>query len=238
MEIEDGQKNHHLDNKEGHVIGYNRLEETLDWCEKLGVKSITVFAFSIENFKRTETEVTALMKLAEEKFTKMLHKNSSLLDKHQCAVKLLGKWELLPDYVKEAATKVINYSAKYNQMYMNFCFPYTSTEEITQAVQNVVIKQIKSSESLTLEQVLDQLEQNMYTKHSSPVDLVIRTSGEIRLSDFLTWQSSSSAMYSFKEVMWPDFSLWNLFSTVLSYQRTYHRIKEYKQRMKEIGQIK
>ncbi|KAL0490421.1 dehydrodolichyl diphosphate syntase complex subunit DHDDS [Acrasis kona] len=228
---------HHLDKKDGHASGYIKIEETLDWCEKLGVKAITVFAFSIDNFKRTESEVDALMKLAEDKFVNMLVKNSSLLDKHNCAVKVLGKWELLPDFVRNAATKVIEYSGKYNNMYMNFCFPYTATEEITQSIQKVVLHRINTnhdSETHEKTSILKDLEDNMYTKHCPPLDLVIRTSGERRLSDFLTWQSTSSAVFSFEQVLWPDFSLWNLFSDVLNYQRSYPEIKKYREQMKKL----
>ncbi|KAG8588715.1 hypothetical protein GDO81_006070 [Engystomops pustulosus] len=139
----------HVERQEGHSQGFEKLAETLRWCLNLGICEVTVYAFSIENFKRSKEEVDGLMELARQKFTRLLEE----------------------------------------KCFLNVCFAYTSRHEVTNAVCEVargVQEGLIEPRDVT-ENLLDQC---LYTSHSPDPDLLIRTSGEVRLSDFLLWQTS------------------------------------------------
>ncbi|XP_062841682.1 dehydrodolichyl diphosphate synthase complex subunit DHDDS isoform X2 [Trichomycterus rosablanca] len=174
----------HVERQEGHTQGFDKLAETLRWCLNLGIHEVTVYAFSIENFKRSKEEVDGLMELAEEKFARLLSE----------------------------------------QCFLNVCFAYTSRYEIANAVKEMawgteqgLIKSSDVSEAL--------LSQCLYTSSSPDPDLLIRTSGEVRLSDFLLWQTSHSCIV-FQSVLWPEYTFWNLCEAVLQYQLNYRAIQK------------
>ena len=174
---------------EGHTKGFDKLAETLQWCRELGVKEVTVYAFSIENFKRGEKEVDGLLNLAKEKF-KVLISEEEKLKKHGVRVKIIGNTSYLPEDMQKIVKKAEEITEKNTEATLNVAFSYTSREEITHAV--LESSRIVQQGDLKPEEIdEDLLESLMYTKHSSKPDLLIRTSGETRLSDFLLWQASS-----------------------------------------------
>lgn len=201
---------------EGHSKGFDKLAETLQWCRELGVKEVTVYAFSIENFKRGEKEVEALLNLAKEKF-KVLISEEEKLKKNGVRVKIIGNISYLPEDMQDIVRKAEKITENNSEATLNVAFSYTSREEITHAVIESC-KMVEQGDLKPNEIDQDLLESLMYTNHSSNPDLLIRTSGETRLSDFLLWQASSSITY-FTPVLWPEFSIWHLLAGVFFYQR-------------------
>ena len=200
----------------GHELGFEKLEETLEWCLDLGIEVVTVYAFSIENFKRSPEEVDGLMELAKEKFDKLIQ-HDEMIQRHGVCVRVLGDHTLLRADVREAMGRACELSKHNTRAVLNVCFPYTARHEIAHAVQEVA-RGVERGE-LEAEDVNEELiERCLYTRECGEADLVVRTSGEVRLSDFLLWQSSYACL-SFLDVLWPEFGLTHLCGSILAYQR-------------------
>ncbi|KAJ8654688.1 di-trans,poly-cis-decaprenylcistransferase [Lichtheimia ornata] len=202
--------------KFGHYEGFRQLQMVLDFCMRLGIEAVTVYAFSIENFKRSADEVDYLMQLFREVFTSFCDKNE-LVDKYEIGIHFCGNRSLLPPDVAELTRKVEARTQHHKTRIFNICCPYTSRDEITTAIrENVrsVEQKQRSIEDINKET----LESQMFTSASPPLEILIRTSGEIRLSDFLLWQSSDQCQIQFVECYWPEFSLWKFLPILLEYQ--------------------
>ncbi|KAL3274138.1 hypothetical protein HHI36_015552 [Cryptolaemus montrouzieri] len=203
----------------GHSKGFDKLSEALVWCKELGIKEVTVYAFSIENFKRTPKEVDELMNLAIEKFEKLLEEEDKLMAEGIC-VRVIGNMKLLREDFQKLIAKAMLLTKDNTNSILNIAFAYTSREEITSAIKNIV-KGVEE-QHISLDDVTDALiSQCLYT-NSNP-DLLLRTSGEVRISDFLLWQISHSVIY-FTDVLWPEFSFWNFILCILKYQKCYYQI--------------
>jgi len=201
---------------EGHAAGFARLSETLQWCDELGIKEVTVYAFSIENFKRPQSEVEGLLDLARDKFRRLIDE-AEQLKRHGVRVKVIGNRGMLPEDLRSLIRRAEEATAENGERTLNVAFSYTSREEMTQAIRTTaaaVSRGILEASDITEEL----LERCLYTAHSPSVDLLIRTSGEVRLSDFMLWQSANSAVTHFSKVLWPEFSLRNLLYGVFFYQ--------------------
>ncbi|KAI7806832.1 dehydrodolichyl diphosphate synthase [Triplophysa rosa] len=176
----------HVERQEGHTQGFDKLAETLRWCLNLGIHEVTVYAFSIENFKRSKEEVDGLIELARQKFSRLLMEHENL-EKHGVCVRVLGDLTLLPLDLQQLIANAVVSTKAHNKCFLNVCFAYTSRHEIANAVKEMAwgVEQgfIKSSD---VSEVL--LSQCLYSSNSPNPDLLIRTSGEVRLSDFLLWQ--------------------------------------------------
>lgn len=201
----------------GHEKGFQQLAKIMEWCHELGVREVTVYAFSIENFKRSPEEVDGLMKLAEDKFGKLLAEKEKLEEK-RISFRFFGNTSMLPRKLRKYIAEIELMTRSYDSGVVNVCMPYTSGDELARAFELIrkgcekgLIEEAQISEWL-LSQCLD-------SRHSSEPNLFIRTSGEKRLSDFLLWQCSYCHMY-FDDVLWPNFSFWNLCKAIVSYQ--YH----------------
>ncbi|XP_061574469.1 dehydrodolichyl diphosphate synthase complex subunit DHDDS [Cololabis saira] len=213
----------HIERQEGHMQGFNKLAETLRWCKQLNIPEVTVYAFSIENFKRTKHEVDGLMDLAKQKFERLLEERDNL-EKHGVCVRVLGDLNMLPLDLQQLIAKAVLTTRTNNKCFLNVCFAYTSRYEITNAVREMawgveegLIKASDVSEAL--------LSECLYSNNSPNPDLLIRTSGEIRLSDFLLWQTSHSCLV-FQSVLWPEYSFWNLCEAILQYQLSHKSIQK------------
>uniref|UniRef100_A0AAQ4R2I5 Alkyl transferase n=1 Tax=Gasterosteus aculeatus aculeatus TaxID=481459 RepID=A0AAQ4R2I5_GASAC len=177
-----------MERQEGHMQGFNKLAETLRWCKHLNIREVTVYAFSIENFKRSKDEVDGLMELARQKFEKLLEERENL-EKHGVCIRVLGDLNMLPLDLQQLIAKAVLGTKAHNKCFLNVCFAYTSRYEITNAVREMawgveqgLIKASDVSEPL--------LSACLYSNKSPNPDLLIRTSGEVRLSDFLLWQKA------------------------------------------------
>ncbi|CAG8782659.1 20594_t:CDS:2 [Cetraspora pellucida] len=209
---------------EGHFMGYDKLQEVLDICLHLGIKVVTIYAFSIENFKRPKEEVDTLMKLAKAKFTELCEK-SQLVNKYDICVKVLGNIALLPADVQKVARKAIDTTKHNSGPLLNICVPYTSRDEIASSIKSV-IKSVENGHVQIRDINEEILEEYLYTHGSPPLDILIRTSGEIRLSDFLLWQCHKNCYIHFVNCYWPEFSLWEMLPIILEYQLSYDSLKK------------
>ncbi|KAL5104824.1 Dehydrodolichyl diphosphate synthase complex subunit DHDDS [Taenia crassiceps] len=218
---------HGLQKTEGHRQGFSKLSEVgtvlilivkvLRWCYDFGIKEVSVYAFSIENFKRTEGEVSFLMDLALEKLNELVQ-NKDELDKQGVRVRVLGNFRLLPIKVQRAAARLMLLTNENSRATLNILMPYTTRDELTSAL-NVIHRGVQlgilREEDISPE-VVDRSSQ---LRDCRPLDLLVRTSGEVRLSDFMLWQASRSpALFSFFEVNWPAFSFWHLTAAILHFQ--------------------
>ncbi|XP_054520279.1 dehydrodolichyl diphosphate synthase complex subunit DHDDS isoform X6 [Pan troglodytes] len=177
-----------VERQEGHSQGFNKLAETLRWCLNLGILEVTVYAFSIENFKRSKSEVDGLMDLARQKFSRLMEEQEKL-QKHGVCIRVLGDLHLLPLDLQELIAQAVQATKNYNKCFLNVCFAYTSRHEISNAVREMAwgVEQGLLDPSDISESLLDKC---LYTNRSPHPDILIRTSGEVRLSDFLLWQKA------------------------------------------------
>ncbi|XGW20899.1 hypothetical protein V3C99_004124 [Haemonchus contortus] len=201
----------------GHEKGFHQLAKILDWCHELGVREVTVYAFSIENFKRSSDEVDGLMKLAEEKFKKLLDEKDKLMEK-RISFRFFGNIGMLPPKLRKYIAQIQLLTKDFESGVVNVCMPYTSRDEMARAFE--MIRKGREKGLVAEHQISEWLiSRCLDSRHGTEPNLLIRTSGEKRLSDFLLWQCSSCHVY-FDDVLWPEFGFWNLCKAILSYQ--YH----------------
>lgn len=205
----------------GHKKGAETVEQLLDWCEKLGVKFVTLYTFSTENFKRAPEEIEAIMNIAQEKFRKLL--TDERIHRNKVHVKVIGRVNLLPEDLQQLIGEVEKATADYDGQFLNFAFAYGGRAEIVDAAKMIAQKVAKGE--LTLDQIDEEtFEKHLYTSHMTKQepDLIIRTSGEERLSGFLLWQSAYSEL-AFLDVYWPDFRLIDLLRVIRTFQKRKRR---------------
>ncbi|KAK6541282.1 cis-prenyltransferase [Orbilia ellipsospora] len=273
----------HIETTEGHNLGFEALAKILEICYKAGVKVVTVYAFSIENFKRSKYEVDALMDIAKIKLSQ-LSQHGDLLDRYGAKIRILGHRSLVNQEVLEAIDRAMELTKHNNKAILNVCFPYTSRDEITSAIQSIVALAIPTKmkgrqlETLTeeaaeaidcahegfpqsrsespssnttmastivsgspaalallprehvdftgvrhkeivdLESISEQtVTDHLFTADNPPLDLLIRTSGVERLSDFMLWQVHQDTDVEFIDCMWPEFDVWHFLPILLGW---------------------
>ncbi|MBE6511255.1 MAG: di-trans,poly-cis-decaprenylcistransferase [Methanobrevibacter millerae] len=203
-----------VDVVKGHELGADTLEKVLDWSIELGIEIITVYAFSTENFNRPKEEVEGLMKLFIYNFKRLV--NHEKIHKNEVRVKVVGRTELLPDDVKEAIKEAEDASKHYNKRFLNLAIGYDGRLEIIDSFKKI-IEQVQDGK-ISIDDVDEELvSKNLYTEGIDDPNLIIRTSGEERLSGFLLWQSSYSELY-FCETLWPDLRKVDFLRAIRSYQ--------------------
>ena len=205
----------------GHKKGAETVERVLDWCEKLDVKFLTLYTFSIENFRRPSQEIEEIMQIAEEKFQKLL--TDERIHKNQMHVKVIGSVNLLPKSLQQLIGEVEKATENYDRRFLNFAFAYGGRAEILDAAKTIAGK-VKNRE-LSLEEIDEStFEKYLYTSHmpKQEPDLIIRTSGEERLSGFLLWQAAYSEL-CFLDVYWPEFRFIDLLRAIRTFQRRKRR---------------
>ena len=205
----------------GHRHGADNIDELMDWCIELDVKVITLYAFSTENFRRPPKEVEEIMKLIEEKLRLTLENKK--IHENKIRVKAIGRLDLLPKSIQEVIQSVEEATKMYTDRFLNVALAYGGRAEIVDATKKIA-KKVKTGE-LKPAQINEKLfEKYLYTAHMprQDADLIIRTSGEERLSGFLSWQSAYSEL-CFVDVNWPDFRRIDLLRAVRTYQRRKRR---------------
>jgi len=203
-----------IDVLKGHELGVDTLENVLDWSIELGIEIITVYAFSTENFKRPQKEVEGLMRLFVVNFKRLV--DHEKIHKNEVRVKVVGRTELLPDDVKEAITEAEEATKNYNKRFLNLAIGYDGRLEIIDSFKKI-IKDVQEGK-ITIDDVDEDLvSKNLYTEGIDDPNLIIRTSGEERLSGFLLWQSSYSELY-FCETLWPELRKVDFLRAIRSYQ--------------------
>ena len=319
-------RTHNLETVEGHHMGFEALARILEVCYKSGVRVVTIYAFSIENFKRSKYEVDALMDMAKTKLVQM-SQHGELFDRYGASVRILGDRSLVREDVLRQVDRAVQMTAHNEQAVLNVCFPYTSREEITHAIRETVqdfstpvptagrpqmkrgfseshiqrnirsrrllssvVEEDKekarelapmmftqtdgsvfSSDAELSEQEFDgastlqpessqtshspspvlkpaltvrstrsrsqslpdpegltveHLTKNTYTSNAPPLDLLIRTSGVYRLSDFMLWQCHEGTEIKFLDVLWPEFDLWQFLPVLVEWQWRQRKLAE------------
>ena len=208
-----------MDVVKGHEIGVDTLEKVLDWSIELGIEIITVYAFSTENFNRPEHEVEGLMKLFVKNFKRLV--DHEKIHRNEVKVKVVGRTELIPKNVREAIKEAEDATAHYNKRLFNIAIGYDGRLEIIDSFKKI-IEQVQAGE-ITIDDVDEDLvSANLYTEGLADPNLIIRTSGEERLSGFLLWQSSYSELY-FCETLWPELRKVDFIRAIRSYQERERR---------------
>ncbi|CAG8955812.1 hypothetical protein HYFRA_00011681 [Hymenoscyphus fraxineus] len=280
-------RSHQIETVEGHNLGFEALARILEVCYKSGVKVVTVYAFSIENFKRSKYEVDALMEMAKIKLNQ-LSQHGQLLERYGACIRVLGQRDLVKPDVLKAVDRAVELTKNNGDCFLNICFPYTSREEITTAIKTTVedyskpmstqpppfsqttISQkidsrdlstsplrgtsptpsntsdidgsVSSTTTLNLDSpnggregsmypdpemiTSETIEDHLLTAGDPPLDLLIRTSGVKRLSDFMLWQCHEGTELVFLDCLWPDFDLWQFLPVLLEWQWKQKYIEE------------
>ena len=208
--------------KEGHFKGADAVENLLDWCEEFDIKIITLYVLSAENLSRKDLELEYLFEIIRIRLEKLF--NDPRIHKNQMRVKAIGRIELLPDSIKNVLKRLDDATKNYERHFLNIAIAYGGQDELIDAIKKIVGK-IKDG-VLKIEDInKKEIESNLYTSHlpqSSP-DMILRTSGEKRLSGFLLWQSAYSELV-FMDVFWPGFRKIDLMRAIRTFQKRKRRI--------------
>ncbi|KUL91477.1 hypothetical protein ZTR_01795 [Talaromyces verruculosus] len=293
-------KSHGIETIEGHHLGFEALARILEVCYKSGVKVVTIYAFSIENFNRSQFEVNGLMDMANVKLAQ-LAQHGDILDRYGASIRFLGRKDLLRPDVVAAVDRAVEVTSRNGDKILNICCPYTSRDEMTHAIRQTVVDYSTPLEATranggrkpfseshiasniraqTLQNTKDQedsdsasafsqdedncspsanqankvydssssfsssttlhlngqaagspeylssefitsqtLTERMYTGNNPPIDILVRTSGVERLSDFMLWQCHEDTEIAFLDVLWPEFDLWHFLPVLWKWQR-------------------
>lgn len=239
-------KKYNLEVGVGHKLGFTALMSMLKCCYELNVKYVTVYAFSIDNFKRRPEEVQSLMELMRDKIEGLIEEES-IVNQYGIRVHFVGDLNLLDESVRLAAEKAMAATSSNTKSVLSICIAYTSTNEIMNAVKecceekwdqlkiigsrsgaNGQIANINNGEKKDKNLIgLMDIERHLYMRVAPTPDILVRTSGESRLSNFLLWQSASSLLYS-PSVLWPEIGLHQLVWAILNFQRNYSYLEKKK----------
>jgi len=204
-----------LQNK-GHFKGADTVENLLDWCEEFDIKIITLYVLSAENLDRKNDELDYLYDLIKVRLEKLY--NDPRIHKNQMRVKAIGRIELLPDSMKDVLRRLDDVTKDYNKHFLNIAIAYGGQNELVDAVKKIG-EQIKGGKLDSKDINKEVIESNLYTSHlpqSSP-DMILRTSGEKRMSGFLLWQSAYSELV-FLDIFWPEFRKIDLMRAIRTFQ--------------------
>lgn len=201
----------------GHQHGVHAVRRTVEHCARIGIKYLTLYAFSTENWKRPKIEVETLMKL----LVSSLRKELPTLNENNIRLNAIGNLESLPKRACKELNEVIEKTHGNDGMVLTLALSYGGRDEIKQAVQTIC-EQVKNK--LISPEEIDEtiINTHLYTRDLPDVDLMIRTSGEHRISNFLLWQIAYAELY-FTEVFWPDFDEEHLVEAIKNYQNRERR---------------
>ncbi len=210
----------------GHENGIKSVRVTVETCAKLGIENLTLYAFSTENWNRPKLEVDTLMKL----LVSSLKNELKTLQNNNIRLNSIGNLEKLPKSINKELNEVINLTKNNTRMTLTLALSYGSREELLNVVKNIsdkVKNNIISIDSID-ESIINQ---HLYTHNLPDVDLLIRTSGEHRISNFLLWQIAYAELY-FTNVLWPDFKENDLYEAIISYQKRERRFGKTSEQIK------
>tara|TARA_Y100000589_G_scaffold279980_1_gene276183 strand:- start:887 stop:1636 length:750 start_codon:yes stop_codon:yes gene_type:complete len=201
----------------GHKNGVKAVQATIEGAARVGIKYITLYAFSKENWNRPKFEVNALMELLVD----TIQKEINTLNKNKIRLEAIGDLNTLPKRAKDKLNKAIEETAKNDHMTLILALSYSSKWEIINAVKEISNK--VKSENISIDEINESLIDNcLSTKGIPNPELMIRTSGEHRISNFLLWQLAYAELY-FTSKLWPDFREEDLFEALLSFQKRERR---------------
>jgi len=201
----------------GHKNGVKAVRETIEAAREIGIKVLTLYAFSTENWKRPKKEVDILMSL----LVNSLRDELKDLQKNNIKLQAIGQIQNLPKKAQKELNEVIHLTQNNTSMVLNLALSYGSREEIVNTIKNISKKVV--NKELSIEEIDENIINNhLYTFTLPDVDFLIRTSGEKRISNFLLWQIAYAELY-FTNVLWPDFRKEDFFKAILNYQQRERR---------------
>lgn len=219
-------KKHGLFRTLGHESGTKSVKKIIEACSNLGIENLTLYAFSTENWNRPKIEVEALMKV----LVNSLIKELPTLEKNNIKMNAIGNLEKLPLKAQKELQDVINKTAGNTKLVLTLALSYGSREELVNAVKNISDK-VKNN-IISVDKIDDSvINEHLYTHNLPDVDLLIRTSGEHRISNFLLWQIAYAELY-FTDILWPDFKESDLYEAILSYQKRERRFGKTSEQIK------
>jgi len=212
-------KNFELAPEAGHIFGRDKIEEVLNWCLELSIKVLTVYAFSTDNFNRNENEVKSLMDLCTDELNRAV-KNSKI-HKNKVRVRIIGNIESLPEETRTSAKYIMKSTKEYDKYFFNIALAYGGREEIIDAIKKIADDVKKGN--LEIKKISQKtVSSYLYTNGLPDPDLILRTSGEERISNFLLWQLAYSELY-FSDVYWPAFQKRDFLKAIRTYQKRKRR---------------
>lgn len=203
--------------------GADKLDDLLDWCVEFGIPAITLWVFSTENLNRAPEEVSGLLAAIEVKLRRLA--DNPLIHRQRVRVRAVGRLELLPDSTQAAVRAAETATADYDGLHLTLAAAYGGRQEITDAMQALLREPQYSNQpagEVAAQITPEVLGRYMYAPDLPDLDLIIRTSGEIRLSGFLLWQSAYSEFY-FTDVFWPAFRRIDFLRAVRAFQQRHRR---------------
>ena len=213
-----------LDVSQGHDFGANKAREVLDWCLELGIKHVTLWGFSTENRGRDETEVAHLYSLFAQQAKELVQ--DPRLHRHRVRVRVIGNIDDFPEGVKQALYEMERATESYGDMHLNVALGYGGREEIVTAVKKLL--RDRGDPAMSIDELAEHvsaeaIQRHLYTAGCPDPDFVIRTSGEVRLSGFLLWQTAYSEFY-FCDAFWPSFRKIDFLRAIRSFQARERRL--------------
>ena len=206
-------KLHGKNTQEAYATGIQHIGDVLKWCKELDIHMLSMWGFSTDNFKRDRDEIGGLFELFKQNLKKAF--DSDEKNKYEVKVRFLGRTHLFPKEIQDMIKKAEEISAKNNKYQLNLLLAYGGREEIVDAVNKIIKDGVQNVD----EQVITD---HLYTKGLPDPDLIIRTSGEQRLSGLMPWQASYSEFY-FSKKLWPDFSKKDFVAAIKDYSRRRRR---------------
>jgi len=190
---------HHLKSWEGHKYGVQTLDKFLDWCIELNVEQVSAYVLSSENLNRPRREVIELLKLLKHELNRFETDRAAKIDKYEIKVRFCGDFSRLPDSLVKIMRRIMKRTEKYNKKFLNILIAYGGRYELTGVIKNLVADAVRKRVKITEKTIQENL------LISGDVDLVIRTGGMSRMSNFMPWQTTYSEFYVTK-TLWPDFT--------------------------------
>ena len=199
----------------GHEFGVKKLDDLLDWCLELGIKEITLYSFSTENFRRNKIEINILFNIFKREFNSIKYREE--IFKNKIRINVIGRVDMFPKDIRKAMLEIMEKTKKHKNLIVNFAMAYGGRQEIVDAFKKI----IKDSKKQNPKKINENLiAKNLYLK--SEPDLVIRPGGEIRTSNFLTWQSVY-AEFVFLDKLWPEFTKEDLINCIQEFNKRKRR---------------
>ncbi|WP_395044484.1 isoprenyl transferase [Flavobacterium sp.] len=211
----------------GHENGTKSVRTTVESCAKLGIENLTLYAFSTENWNRPKLEVDTLMKL----LVHSLKNELKTLQENNIKLNSIGNLNRLPKSIQKELNEVITLTKDNSKMVLTLALSYGSREELINAIKNISDKVKNNTISIdTIDESI--INEHLYTHNLPEVDLLIRTSGEHRISNFLLWQIAYAELF-FTDVLWPDFTEQHLYEAIISYQKRERRFGKTSEQIKK-----
>jgi tritrans,polycis-undecaprenyl-diphosphate synthase [geranylgeranyl-diphosphate specific] len=208
---------HNLKPWQGHSFGAEKFEKFLEWCVELKIPKVSAYVLSTENLKRPKKEVDVLLDLFQKELEKLENEKKGFLDKYEIRIKFVGDLTKLPLGLRKVMGRIMKKTEKYNNRLLNLMVAYGGKFELTEAVKKIAKKALEKGVVTVTEKTI---KDNLLVKDD--IDLLIRTSGEKRLSNFMPWQTSYAELIILRKY-WPDFTRRDLIRCIEEYTRRQRR---------------